>query len=51
VPVPNRLFPSRVGADPLDGQIDFDQALGVGHAHELPKALAAEQMESTSSIA
>jgi hypothetical protein len=29
VPVPDRLLPPRVGADPLDGQIDFDQALGI----------------------
>jgi hypothetical protein len=29
VPVPDRLLPPRVGADPLDGQIDLDQAIGI----------------------
>jgi hypothetical protein len=28
--VPNRLFPASVGADSLDGQIDFDEAIGIG---------------------
>jgi len=30
VTVPDGLIPAGVGADALDGQIDLDQALGVG---------------------
>ena len=33
VPVPDRLLPAGVGADPLDGQVDLDQALGVHSRH------------------
>ena len=31
MPMPNRLLPPRMGGDSGDGQIDFDQAFGVGH--------------------
>jgi hypothetical protein len=33
--VADGLLPAGVGADALDGQIDFDEALGVG-GHLLP---------------
>ena len=31
VPMPDRLLPPRMGGDALDGQVNFDEALGVVH--------------------
>lgn len=30
--VPDALLPPRMGGDALDGQVDLDEALGMGHA-------------------
>lgn len=35
VAVPDGLLPASVGADALDGQIDLDEALGVGSHEDL----------------
>ena len=33
MPMANRFFPPRMGGNPLDGQVHFDKALGIGGGH------------------